>query len=228
MALLGIVMIILGYFSQLNGRWILLSSVAMEADLQQPVVAAAGVIARSPSGKILMVRRTDDGTWAFPGGKLKDGETSEQAAYREFWEECGYRLGSVGGQLVKDGVDYTTFLAPVESEFVPILNHEASSFGWFDCDLLLAENRADSADEPSIPPPLYPVADQEEGLEDPVDDPEDDLDDELADLILAELEALDVRLQKIEDCGAADSNEPVQGNEGAAELEHALEEGVRD
>ena len=164
----------------------------------------------------------------FRAASLRMARPQSKQPTASFGKSAATELGSVGGQLVKDGVDYTTFLAPVESEFVPILNHEASSFGWFDCDSLLAENRADSADEPSIPPPLYPVADQEEGLEDPVDDPEDDLDDELADLILAELEALDVRLQKIEDCGAADSNEPVQGNEGAAELEHALEEGVRD
>jgi ADP-ribose pyrophosphatase YjhB (NUDIX family) len=57
---------------------------------------AAGVIARSPSGKILMMRQNDNGLWTFPGGKLKEGEIAEQAAYREFFEETGHRLGSVG------------------------------------------------------------------------------------------------------------------------------------
>ena len=73
---------------------------------------AAGVIACSKFGRILMVRRTDGEGWAFPGGGLKEGESPEQAAYREFWEETGYRLGSVGKlqmRRIKDGVDFSTF-----------------------------------------------------------------------------------------------------------------------
>jgi 8-oxo-dGTP pyrophosphatase MutT (NUDIX family) len=103
---------------------------------------AAGVIARSPSGRILMCRRTDGEGWAFPGGGIKDGETAERAAWREFWEETGYRLGDVGVQLmrrVKDGVDFTTFISDVDDEFVPALNHEHSSYGWFDPNEVLEE-----------------------------------------------------------------------------------------
>jgi 8-oxo-dGTP diphosphatase len=96
---------------------------------------AAGVIARSPQGRILMCRRTDGEGWAFPGGHMKDGEDAAQCAYREFFEETGYRLGDVGAQLmhrIKDGVDFTTFVADVESEFVPRMNHEHSAFMWVD------------------------------------------------------------------------------------------------
>ena len=77
---------------------------------------AAGVILKSPSGRVLMMRRVDDGTWSWPGGWLKDDETAEQAAWREVFEECGYRLGDVGKPLmrsVKD-VDYTTYLCDIE------------------------------------------------------------------------------------------------------------------
>jgi 8-oxo-dGTP pyrophosphatase MutT (NUDIX family) len=103
---------------------------------------AAGVICKSPQGRILMCRRVDDGTWAFPGGRLKDGETAEQAAWREFFEETGYRLGDVGKFLMrrnKDGVDFVTFIADVEAEFVPKLNHEHSAYGWFEPNGVLEE-----------------------------------------------------------------------------------------
>ena len=82
-----------------------------------------------------MVRRVDDGTWAFPGGCLEGDETPEQAAHREFWEETGYRLGDVGRFLmrrIKDGVDYSTFVVDLPEEFLPRLNHEHNSHGWFD------------------------------------------------------------------------------------------------
>ena len=85
-----------------------------------------------------MVRQSDSGLWCFPGGKLKTGETAEQAAWREFHEECGYRLGSVGKLLMRrvhdDGagvVDYSTFLAPVESNLLPFSTTKAHlTLGW--------------------------------------------------------------------------------------------------
>jgi 8-oxo-dGTP pyrophosphatase MutT (NUDIX family) len=46
----------------------------MDEVLEQPVLAA-GVILRAPDGSILMVKRVDDGSWAFPGGRIEDGET---------------------------------------------------------------------------------------------------------------------------------------------------------
>lgn len=103
---------------------------------------AAGIIARSKAGRILMCRRTDGEGWAFPGGRLKDGEDAAAAAYREFFEETGYRLGGVGTQLmrrVKDGCDFTTFITDVDDEFAPKLNHEHSSFMWVDPLELLEE-----------------------------------------------------------------------------------------
>jgi 8-oxo-dGTP pyrophosphatase MutT (NUDIX family) len=144
-----------------------------------PVIEAAGVIARSPQGRVLMVRQTDNGLWTFPGGKLKEGETAEQAAWRETFEETGRRLGDVGRFLMcrtkDDGqgpVSFSTYLCDVDAPFVPTLNDEHSAFAWVLSEELLAENRtepaviADSANaEPENPPMLNNEG--EDGLDAP-------------------------------------------------------------
>lgn len=54
----------------------------------QPAVGA--VVFRQ--GRVLLVRRAKDpaaGTWAIPGGRVRLGETLQQAAEREIFEETG-------------------------------------------------------------------------------------------------------------------------------------------
>lgn len=110
------------------------------------MMQAAGILFRAPSGRVLLLQRSDEGdaagTWAIPGGKIEEGETAEKAAFRECFEEMNYR-GAPGVQLmrrVKDGVDYTTFLNECDSEFTPILNEEHISFAWVDMSKLGMEN----------------------------------------------------------------------------------------
>ena len=89
-----------------------------------------------------MVRRTDGEGWAFPGGRMEEGEDAAQCAYREFYEETGYRLGSAGKLLmrrIKDGVDFSNFVTDCESEFVPVLNHEHDAWAWVDARSILDE-----------------------------------------------------------------------------------------
>lgn len=56
-----------------------------------PVVVAAAVII--DGGQVLLTRRAEGqhlaGLWEFPGGKLEDGESPEEALVRECREECG-------------------------------------------------------------------------------------------------------------------------------------------
>lgn len=57
------------------------------------ISVAATIIQRD--GRVLAARRTDslEGPgWEFPGGKLRPGETGEQAVRREVLEELGARL----------------------------------------------------------------------------------------------------------------------------------------
>jgi 8-oxo-dGTP diphosphatase len=59
--------------------------------IQQLPILAASVCARRRD-EVLLVQRGKEpglGKWAFPGGKVKFGETTAQAAIRELTEECG-------------------------------------------------------------------------------------------------------------------------------------------
>ena len=101
---------------------------------------AAGILFKS-GGKIFLVKRGDDGSWAVPGGKLEEGETPESAARREVLEECGFDYSApLTPHTLIDG--YVTYLADDAEQFDAVLNDENQACGWF------------SPDE--LPDPLHP------------------------------------------------------------------------
>jgi 8-oxo-dGTP diphosphatase len=56
------------------------------------VRAAGGIVARKNERgevEVLLVHRPHRGDWSFPKGKREPGETDEQCARREVWEETG-------------------------------------------------------------------------------------------------------------------------------------------
>lgn len=97
---------------------------------------AAGIMFIGPNEEVLFLKRSAEGDregeWAFPGGKLEEGETLEQCAVRECREELG---GLPPGQRDAgtthevNGVEFTTFRqkSPL---FVPSLNDEHTAFAW--------------------------------------------------------------------------------------------------
>jgi len=56
----------------------------------EEVQAAGGVVMRE-DGRFAVVHRPRYDDWSLPKGKLDPGETFEQAALREVWEETGLR-----------------------------------------------------------------------------------------------------------------------------------------
>jgi ADP-ribose pyrophosphatase YjhB (NUDIX family) len=62
-------------------------------DPQSPVpnslVPSVNVIVTNDAGDILMIRRSDNGNWAVPGGAIDLGESLPQAGVRETREESG-------------------------------------------------------------------------------------------------------------------------------------------
>lgn len=53
-------------------------------------------VVRSDAGRILLVRRVDDGMWELPGGRVEVGESAVEAVVREVAEEAGVTVKVVG------------------------------------------------------------------------------------------------------------------------------------
>lgn len=60
------------------------------------LVVVIYAIVRDPAGKVLLVRRTDDGNWELPGGRVEVGETASAAVRREVFEESGITIALTG------------------------------------------------------------------------------------------------------------------------------------
>ncbi len=64
-----------------------------EVSPARPLVLVAAVALLDVDGRVLLAQRPEGkpmaGLWEFPGGKLRDGETPEQALTRELAEELG-------------------------------------------------------------------------------------------------------------------------------------------
>ncbi|MEU4277637.1 NUDIX domain-containing protein [Streptomyces tanashiensis] len=54
-------------------------------------VSVAGAVVRE-DGRLLAIRRADNGTWELPGGVLELAEAPEEGVAREVWEETGIRV----------------------------------------------------------------------------------------------------------------------------------------
>ena len=124
----------------------LLVSSPLQADSHLPregganrkvVEVAVGVLIR-PDGAFLLTTRPPGkvyaGHWEFPGGKLEQGESVEQALRRELQEEIGITIGAAQ-PWKQELVDYPHAL--VRLHFCKVFEwsgqlhmHEGQSFAW--------------------------------------------------------------------------------------------------
>ncbi|MES0835887.1 NUDIX hydrolase [Nocardiopsis tropica] len=58
-------------------------------------VSVTGVVIRPEDGKVLVIKRADDGRWVPPGGVMELAETPEECAVREVREETGVEVKPV-------------------------------------------------------------------------------------------------------------------------------------
>lgn len=86
----------------------------MSSERPKVVLVNRCIVENDESGKVLLVRRSDDdshnaGKWEFPGGKLETGQDLRSALEREVLEETGIlvdvksRLAFVFDRIITDG-----------------------------------------------------------------------------------------------------------------------------
>src|ERR1700723_2640526 len=66
-----------------------------DAPMANSLVLSVNVVVND-AGEILLIRRTDNGNWAVPGGAIDLGESVAQAAVRETREESGIECEITG------------------------------------------------------------------------------------------------------------------------------------
>ncbi len=86
------------------------------------------------------------GVWTLPGGNMDDGETIDQAAIREAYEETGFNVRSIAGEvgtytgtMGKHDLVTVVYTGDYEGSLALTPNLEIMSRSWFDLDSLPEE-----------------------------------------------------------------------------------------
>lgn len=104
----------------------------MSSGLPRHSVSVTGIVRRD-DGRILAIKRPDDGRWVPPGGVLELGETPQEGVVREVLEETGVtvepeRLTGVYKNMQLGVVSLAILCRPVSGD--PRLTEEASAVMW--------------------------------------------------------------------------------------------------
>lgn len=103
-----------------------------DAELPRHSVSVSGVVVRD-DGRVLAIKRADDGRWVPPGGVLELDEAPFDGVVREVLEETGLkvepeRLTGVYKNMKQGVVSLAILCRPVSGE--PHLSDEATSVAW--------------------------------------------------------------------------------------------------
>jgi ADP-ribose pyrophosphatase YjhB (NUDIX family) len=96
------------------------------------LLPGASAVVRDDQGRILLMRRGDDGRWGLPAGMIEPGEQPSDAVLREVFEETGIiaEIERVGGV----GMHETVYPNGDRCEYLTV---------WFQCRAVGGEARPD-------------------------------------------------------------------------------------
>jgi len=108
------------------------------------LIVGAGIFILDDQDRLLLMKRSDNGCWGFPGGAVEPGEVIESAAKRETFEEVALEIGELSLFGVFSGPELY-YKYPNEDEVYNItimylsrdwrgeikLNAEHSEWQWF-------------------------------------------------------------------------------------------------
>lgn len=107
--------------------------------IRTPFVGVDGAVFDA-EGRLLLIQRKDNGSWAMPGGAADVGESPSAVAVRETWEETGLRVRAVRLVGVYDSrkvgspdavhLYHLVFMCEQESGEL-MLTNETIAFGYF-------------------------------------------------------------------------------------------------
>ncbi|MFS0856448.1 NUDIX hydrolase [Paenibacillus taichungensis] len=70
------------------------------------IMVVSGAVVFDETGRVLLQKRSDNGFWGFPGGFMEIGETVQETAQREVYEETGLTLNSIELFSIYSGPEY--------------------------------------------------------------------------------------------------------------------------
>jgi len=108
---------------------------AISEALDKDLKAAVAVIQNGKRWLLGLSTSDDDrkGKWCMPGGGIKKGESPEEAAVREAWEETGVKCKAIGSHFVLATKRHVAFVHCKTTKKYPDFknNHEFSGLGFF-------------------------------------------------------------------------------------------------
>lgn len=111
------------------------------------LMVGAAILVLDAQNRVLMLKRSDSGSWGIPGGATEPGEVVEDAARRETLEEAGIAVGALSLFGVFSGPEfyykypngdevYNVTIMYVSQDWCGEikLNGEHTEWGWFAAD----------------------------------------------------------------------------------------------